>query len=105
MSEMAPREATEILNQLQAVPLSRRLAAALQLFEHDDAGYYTLLRVGHVLSWGSIEQAVRHVTKQPNAATPLALALFCQLSDKPVLPFITPLFPTVAHILRILEDP
>ncbi len=40
---------------------------------------YTLLRVGHVLSWGSAMYALRHIQQDPNEATSIALTLYCLL--------------------------
>jgi hypothetical protein len=80
-----PLTTMQLFEQLKQIanvgtPLERWLPALLAtLDEEDSAEHYALLRVGHVLSWGSAMYAIRHISQAPNAATPVALTLYCLL--------------------------
>lgn len=53
----------------------------------DDPVYETaLLRVGHVLGWGSEERALRHLGQGEHAAEILSMALYCILRYEASLP-------------------
>jgi hypothetical protein len=47
----------------------------------DEAALGSILRVGHALSWGSQQHAVRHIMTPASSATSLALALYCLLLE------------------------
>lgn len=65
----------------QQLPRPRWLAEVLAALDEstDEASRYTLLRVGHVLSWGSVTHAVAHISDPPTATQTVALALYCLL--------------------------
>lgn len=74
--------AQALLSSVQfGLPRTRWLTHVLATVEmlDDEPAYYTLLRVGHVLSWGSISYAVRHIREPASDTTWVALALYCLL--------------------------
>jgi hypothetical protein len=67
---------------LEGRPRREWLAAvASALSVEDEAALGSILRVGHVLSWGSQRHAVRHIMTPASSATALALALYCLLLE------------------------
>jgi ADP-ribosylglycohydrolase len=65
---------------LDGVPAEQFLGRVLAFIEDlDDDCYRTFLRVGHVLSWGSEERALKHIGEGWVGDEAVALALYCVL--------------------------
>lgn len=65
---------------LDGVPVEQFLGRVLAFIEDlDEDCYRTLLRVGHVLSWGSEERALKHIGEGWEGDEAVALALYCVL--------------------------
>lgn len=84
MSQNLMDEAFAVLRNcvLSKRPRSEWLRAILNTLDpSDEACWLSLLRVGHALSWGSQQHALRHIQSPPSDLTPLALALYCLLQE------------------------
>lgn len=65
---------------LDSVPIEQWLGRVLAFTDGmSDEFYRTLLRVGHVLSWGSEERALKHIGEGWVGDEAVALALYCAL--------------------------